>query len=393
MSGIESPTPGMLDRMSATSIDALRDLAAFRVGNGCAISLYLDLDPQTTVNPADVQTRVNSLLDVGGRTAGFDSDSLTRDQKQGLRDDVARIKHYFATDFERSGMRAFALFCSGPDNLWKPLALPCPVGDDVRLGRELYLAPLLTVLGRGEGALVAVISRERGEVYRLRGGRLHEIANETEDVPNQHDQGGWSQARFQRHVDEMVAKHLGNVGGQIDRLVRRAPSTQLVVVAGEEIRPDVESALSSEARNAIVGWASVEAHVGGQELLEVVRPVLERARAAQEREPLRRGRGDPPPHAPPAAGWASTLEAASDGRIELLLVQERANREAFACPQCGRGSMSDGSCPLDGAQMEKRQDGLDLVVHRTLEHGGAVWLARHSEDLVPVEGIGALLRY
>jgi peptide chain release factor subunit 1 len=383
----------MVDRMSTSSLDALRDLAGFRAAKGCAISLYLDLDPQTTVNPGDVQTRVNSLLDVGGRNAGFESDSLTRDQKQGLKDDVEAIKRYFATDFDRSGMRAFALFSSGLDNLWKPLPLPCAVADDVRLGRELYLAPLLTVLGRGEGALVAVVSRERGEVYRLRGGRLHEIANETEDVPNQHDQGGWSQARYQRHVDEMVAKHLGHVGVQIDRLVRREPSTQLVILASEEIRSDVESVLSNEARSAIVGWASAQAHIAGQELLEFAQPLLEEARAAQEREALERWREEASRDGRAAAGWESTLEAASDGRIELLLVQERANREAFACPQCGRGQLTNGNCPLDGARMEKRADGLDLAVHRTLEHGGSVWLARHSEDLAPVEGIGALLRY
>jgi peptide chain release factor subunit 1 len=383
----------MVDRMATTSLDALRDLAGFRAAKGCAISLYLDLDPQTTVNPGDVQTRVNSLLDAGGRNPGLAEDASSRDQKQGLRDDVERIRRYFETEFDRSGMRGFALFCSGLDNLWRPLPLPCEVVDDVRLGRELYLAPLLTVLGRGEGALVAVVSRERGNLYRLRGGRLHEIADETEDVPNQHDQGGWSQARFQRHVDAMVARHLGHVADQIDRRVRREPSTQLVIVAAEEIRSEVESMLSSESRNAIVGWASAEAHVSGQELLDVVRPVLEQARAAQEREALERWREEAARDGRAAAGWEHTLEAASDGRIELLLVQERANREAYACPQCGRGSLANGNCPLDGTRLEKRQDGLDLAVHRTLEHGGSVWLARHSDDLTPVEGIGALLRY
>ena len=43
--------------------------------------------------------------------------------------------------------------------------------------------------------------------------------------------------------------------------------------------------------------------------------------------------------------------------------------------------------------MERRPDGLDLAVHRTLEHGGGVWLAEHGDDLAPAEGIGALLRY
>jgi hypothetical protein len=32
-------------------------------------------------------------------------------------------------------------------------------------------------------------------------------------------------------------------------------------------------------------------------------------------------------------------------------------------------------------------------VHQTLAHGGAVWAIRYHEDLAPVEGIGALLRY
>jgi peptide chain release factor subunit 1 len=378
---------------TATSLDALRELAAFRTAKGCAISLYVDLDPQNTVNPGDVQTRVNSLLDVGGRSAGFDSERLSREQKQGLRDDVERIKQFFITDFDRSGMRAFALFCAGLDNLWRPLALPCPIADDVRLGHELYLAPLLTVTGRGEGALVAVVSRERGDLYRLRGGRLHEIANETESVPNQHDQGGWSQARYQRHVDEVVARHMRNVAQAIDKYVRREPSTQLVVLAAEEMRSDVEATLSNESRSAIVGWASVEAHATGQELLEAARPVLDGARAEQERQALDRWRDEAARDGRAAAGWERTLEAASDGRVELLLVQERANREAFECPQCGRGSTTDGNCPLDGTRMEKRADGLDLAVHRTLEHGGSVWLARDGAELTTADGIGALLRY
>ena len=43
--------------------------------------------------------------------------------------------------------------------------------------------------------------------------------------------------------------------------------------------------------------------------------------------------------------------------------------------------------------MEEVDAGLDLAVHQTLAHGGAVWAIRHHEDLGPVEGIGALLRF
>jgi len=43
--------------------------------------------------------------------------------------------------------------------------------------------------------------------------------------------------------------------------------------------------------------------------------------------------------------------------------------------------------------MEERDDGLNLAVHRTLAHGGSALALRRYQDLDPVEGIGALLRY
>ena len=94
-----------------------------------------------------------------------------------------------------------------------------------------------------------------------------------------------------------------------------------------------------------------------------------------------------------AAGWGPTLEAASDGRVELLLFQNGTDRPAWECPACGRVASEGGACPLDGTQMEERKEGLDLAVHQTLAHGGTVLALSRRQDLEPVEGIGALLRF
>jgi hypothetical protein len=48
---------------------------------------------------------------------------------------------------------------------------------------------------------------------------------------------------------------------------------------------------------------------------------------------------------------------------------------------------------LDGTTMEPRDDGLDIVVRLTLAHGGDVLAVEHSQDLDPIDGIGAILRY
>ena len=94
-----------------------------------------------------------------------------------------------------------------------------------------------------------------------------------------------------------------------------------------------------------------------------------------------------------ASGWEETLEAASDARVELLLFQEGADRPAWQCPSLRAASAEGGPCALDGTQIEERQNGLDLAVHQTLAHGGTVCTLSARQDLEPVEGIGALLRY
>jgi peptide chain release factor subunit 1 len=380
--------------MAATvTWEGLRDLATFRASNGCAISVYLDLDPRDSPTPEAIDSRINALLDGVERSEAANRAELTHEQKQGLRDDAARLRQFFDQEFSREGAHGYAVFSAGPDNVWHSLPLSERVPDLVRVARAFYLAPLVPLVGRGEGALVGVVGRERGELYRLRAGRLEEVVEQFDEQPGRHDQGGWSQARYQRHIEKLVQDHLREFAEDVDRWVRRLRGPRLVVVASEETRAEFEEVASHEVRKAIIGWTSAEAHAGPTELLQAVEPVLARWRADQEASAVERWSEEAGRNGRAAAGWAQTLEAASDGRVELLLFEDGSNRRAWECPACGRLASEGGPCPLDGTQMEESKDGLDLAVHQTLAHGGTVWALRERHDLEPVEGIGALLRY
>ncbi|SRR6266536_233151 len=369
------------------SWDALRDLAGFRAEKGVALSFYLDLDPGTT---APAAARVGSLLSDAARQ--LDRSDLTHDQRKGLKTDVERIRRYFQEELVRDGAHGLALFASELDNLWRPLALTESVADAVKVNSELYLTPLVPLVGRGEGALVAVVGRERGEIYRLHGGKLERLADRSEEAPGQHDQGGWSQARFQRHIEHLVQEHLQRVADELDRRVRRR-SERIVVVSTEETRAAFDDMISKAVRDAVVGWTTAEAHAGPPELLAVATPVLEAWRARAEEQAVERWREEAGRHGRATSGWETTLEAASDGRVELLLYRNGVQRSAWRCPGCGRLAARDGACPLDGTRMERTDEGLDLAVHQTLSNGGTVWAVTTRPDLDPVEGIGALLRY
>ena len=382
-----------MDVAGTITWDRLRELARFRAEKGCAVSLYLGVDPSEAPTLADVETRKNSLLAVAERRLAELKSSMVHDQREALKTDLARIAGWFDDGFERPGMRGVAVFAAGLDNFWSVLPLPNPVADEVKVSGALYLAPLARFVGRTEGVVVAVVGRERGEVYRLVAGQLEEIADETEEVPGQHDQGGWSQGRYERHIDEIVERHWRRVAGTLDGRVRKLRGARVVLVGAEEMRSDFEEILSNEVKSCLVGWATAEAHADGSQLVDAVQPLLGEWWAKREEELIERWRAEAAKNGRAATGWEETLEAASDARVELLLVQDGADTPAYQCPACGRAQMATGSCALDGTTLERRDGALDLAVHQTLAHGGTVQVIQGRRDLDPVGGVGALLRY
>jgi peptide chain release factor subunit 1 len=368
--------------------DVLRELAGFRASKGRAISLYVALDPSAAINPGDVQTKTNSLLSEA--RSEVDTDGLSHDQREALKADIERIDEFFQ-GLDRDGVRGMAVFASQLDGVWRTLRLPQPVNDAVKVNDEFHLSPLVPLLRGLDGTLVVQVGREQGRFFRLNRGQLHEVADHTEDAPGQHDQGGWSQARYQRHIDKLVHEHLKTVADELDKR-RRGGAPRIVLVGPEGMESDFVETLSKETQQAIVGWAHAEAHAGAAELLEAVTPRLEEALAEEETEIAEAWRESAGKGGRAASGWAETLEAASDGRVETLLVQDGAEQPAYECPKCGRAQLDAGACPLDGATMEPNE-GLDLAVRHTLAMGGSVVPLSHRKDLAPVGGIGALLRF
>jgi peptide chain release factor subunit 1 len=373
--------------------DELRNLAAFEAEKGCAISLYLNLDPSVSPTPGDVDARLRSLLDEGAKAGEANRADLTHAQRQALRADFERIRRFYDEAFVRDRAYGLAVFAAALDNVWRPLPLTEPVDDEVRVATSLYLAPLVPLVGRGEGALVVAIGRERGQILRLRAGRLEEVEDLFDSQPRRHDQGGWSQANYQRHIDSLALEHLREVADRLEAIVLREHALRVVVIGSDEAWAEFSGMLSPEAAASMIGHTAAEAHASPAQLLELATPILETWRLAKERETVERWREEAGRNGRAAAGWGRTLEAASDSRVEVLLFQQDVERSVWRCPVCGRLASDAGKCPLDGTALEERSDGLDLVVHQTLVHGGSAWAVRDLHDLEPLEGIGALLRY
>src|SRR5438093_3711980 len=197
-------------------------------------------------------TKINSLLDEAQKSSAAQRRDLTHDQKRGLQQDFDRIRRWLTSEFTRDGTNGVAIFAAGLDNFWSVVTVPSVLPDGVRVGPDFYLTPLVPLVGRGDGALVVVVGREKGVILRLRASRLEALEDLTEEQPGRHDQGGWSQARYQRHIDELADKHLRAVADELDRHVRSGTADRIVIVCPEETKGEFEDMLTHEVRKAVV---------------------------------------------------------------------------------------------------------------------------------------------
>lgn len=365
----------------------VRELAAFRAENGLAVSLYLGLEQGRR---GDLKIRLHSLLDESARQ---DIGSLTHERRAALHADLGRVGEFVEHGLDLGGAQGLAVFSSRLDNLWQTIPLAASVHDELRIGSELHLSPLVPLVGRGNGTLVLLVGRERGEFYRLRGNRLVPVAERFDEQPRRHDQGGRSQARLQRHADGLAHEHLRAVASELERAFRRMGDGRIVVACSEATWAEFAALLPADVTAAVVGWTPADPHARPAELLELIAPLLDRSHAEAEAETVERWLDEKGRNGRATGGWAATLEAATEGRVSVLLFRDGANTAAWQCPGCGRAELSDAKCPIDGRRLEPCADGLDLAVRRTLEHGGTALSIRGRADLDAVDGVGAILRY
>ena len=108
------------------SWDELRDLAGFQAVKGCAISLYLDLDPSTAPTPGDAHTRLNSLLDEAAKGDGANRRELSHDQRVSLKADFqpAKFPEARGTPFAPNSAPHATALPSPPTNATLPVSTP-----------------------------------------------------------------------------------------------------------------------------------------------------------------------------------------------------------------------------------------------------------------------------
>jgi peptide subunit release factor 1 (eRF1) len=371
------------------SLDLLRRLADLRPDGACVLSLFLNLDPSEFGTPAARATEVRALIDAAERQVRQD-DHLTHEQVQALRRDIERVDGYFkGSNFSAEGAHGFALFACGPADLFETIRLPRPIDTRAVIDDSPLVEPLVELAMRGSWCVILV---NRQMARMLRGSR-----ERLDELPPVYDEGGWSQARYQRSIDKEALDHLKHAAEVSFRRFQRSRFDRLLLGGPEEIVSDFEQRLHPYLRELVVGRVKVDVeNTSAEDVRRAVAPLIDEVDHAREREALDRlveavqtgGRG--------ASGLDDTVRALNERRVETLVIADGFSASGVFCRRCGWvGVEALKRCPIDGGELEQRDDVLESAVELALLQSAEVLVAREHRDELEAEhgGIGAVLRF
>ncbi|HTU80145.1 MAG TPA: Vms1/Ankzf1 family peptidyl-tRNA hydrolase [Solirubrobacteraceae bacterium] len=379
---------------SDLSEETLRRLAQTSAEQETVLSLYLDLDPQRFATAPARASEIDSLLD--GAHREIESGGRSHAEHMALRASLERARGLLAEDSWPKGARALAVFVCEPLELAEVLRLPHPVTSAYVVSDAPFIAPL-TEAGPPGSVCVALIDERFARILRGSAERLHEAVSFGDDVHGRQDQGGWSQARYQRSRHEDIKAHLRHVARSLQRLLMVAPYDRLLIACTEQLWPRVREQLPAEVRARLhderlsldVGDAGIERVVAATEaaLADEHRAHVDGV-LAQLREHRARDEGQLA-----AIGLEDVLEALVERRVAALLYRADLSLPGVLCPRCGWMGTGGEACPLDGGPLERRANIVEDGVQSAVTQSAEILPLRDRPELEPLGGIAATLRY
>lgn len=287
-------------------------------------------------------------------------------ERESLDRDIERINVYLRDELQPSSNGCAIFACSAAGGLFDAIQTDAPIDENrLYVGAEphLYFLARLDDQYRRYAAVVADTNFARIYLFGLNKViARREISNEK---ISRTETGGWSQANYQRHVDNRHLLHAKEVAAALDRLVREEHVDGVVLAGDEVIRPLLEEQLPVAVKDKVIGILRLDLLTPTHEVLAAT---LQAVREHDAREDA--------------------------GKVDLLIGEYKRGGLAVLGPSAAFRALNKGQVDelMVSAAEEPVQDGADLVT-KAEKTRAKVTFIENPELLAGAGGVGAMLRY
>lgn len=371
------------------SREELKDIAKMKDDGAYFISLYLNVNPKTTVKDNYVIHVKNMLR----RTA----EKLDKTVTKKVKPDIDKIETYILTN-KRVFKKGLVIFSSHERKFWKEFHLAVPFRNEIIVDTSPYVKPLLDVLDNYQRYAILLVDRESARLLLVHLGEIEEYSEvHSEDVPGRHKKGGWfslAERSYERHINYHVSLHLKDVLRELEAFLSGEYVGRMIIGGSEEAVPKVKAMLPQGIAEKVIGTFQAEMSASSKEIMKKAEPLFQEYEKKKETDDIEELLTKAMKNENAVLGVENVLNALQEGRIMKLIVMKDFKQSGLSCRQCGYLSAQKmASCPFCSGDMQKEKYLIDLIAQKAVEQGAFIEVASENRKLRETGNIGAFLRF
>jgi peptide subunit release factor 1 (eRF1) len=345
---LETPLREQLDR-----------LAAIEPSDRSIISLYLDLRPDQSGQRTHVDTFLRNSFDEQAR-------ALTVQSRADFERAAERISQYIAE--APKSAKGLAIFASTTGDLFEALPFDVPIErPSIHVGAVPHLYPLAQVNDQYPRYAALLLDTNSADLYVFALGATKRRESVQGEKTRRTSIGGWSQARYQRRVDNFHKQHIKEVVDLLEKVVADERLNHIVIACDAVVRPSLMAQLPKHLAERVIDMANVDVKsLPEHQFLVETMAALRQADTKTDAEQVQRMLDAWRAGGLAAAGIEPTLRALEMRQVEELLIAARPDRVA--------GPVNE-------------------LVAKAQQNSARIRFVEEESLLADVGGVGALLRF
>ena len=284
--------------------------------------------------------------------------------------------------FACSGIRAFIIYRSS-----------IPFENQFTISSKPSLRQLVQISDENKSAIAVMVDTDRAKIFEMSLGEIHLESQIESYVPGRHEQGGWSQMRFQRHIREHMHQHHKGVAEQLIKLFDEARCENIVLIGQEHILASFRALLPERVREKIKGDLSAKFEEESSNVAQKVFEYLHGEYFKEEHTIIEEVIETALARGAAAVGLRDTIEAINRGQVHRLVLDSDLKRQGWQCIKClALGDITPLSCPFCNSAIET-VDLAEEMIRSVINRDGEVDMIKDHPELNKYEGVGAMLRF
>ena len=379
--------------------DQLDRLAAFEPAPYPVVSLYLNTQPGQTGRD-QYHTFVRKELSDRARTYADNSP-----ERESLDRDIEQILKYLENEVNPSA-NGVAIFACSAGELFEAVQLGAPIDQHwLYIGDQPHLYPLARLESQYPRYAAVLADTNTARILVFAFGELV-TSREVRGVKTKRtSQGGWSQARYQRHISNFHLQHAKDVVEALERVVQQEGITQILLAGDEVITPQLRGQMPKHLADKVVDQLRVDTHAPLHEVLEASLESMRRIDQQTDREKVEAAVNGYRAGGLGVVGPDDTLDALVKGQVDELLITADVRELQGVAAGASRSAAAATDTAImepavetatagEAAQADPRDVRIaDELITKARQTSAAITFIEDAELLTAYGGVAALLRF